>query len=331
MDALGDALVVWMVDSGVIQARGRSAAGALGPLLTLSSPGVYSESPVVAMDHDGNALASWRSLDGTLDCSGAGCFRVQARSRSAARVLGPVQTLSAAGQNAANPEVAMATNGDALVVWDRHDGTSSSCCERVQARARSAAGVFGPLELLSQPGYSSSYPEVALDAAGNALVAWWRFGQLPNLIQVRARSATGTLAQMQMLRDVGATPDALPQVAVDADGDALVVWQHFYKNVSWVETRPRSATGTPGSLTRRRGHGARVEVDANGNGVVVWQYLNRVRAMTRSVSGAYGPIQVLSNPVGSSPEVAVDPLGHALAVWVHDDGTNLRIQAAPGP
>jgi len=300
-------------------------------MVTLSPAGAYSDSPEVAIDSVGNAVAIWRSLDGTVDCSGGPCFRVQARSRSRVGVLGGVQTLSASGQNAANPDVAVDPDGDGLLVWDRFDGTGGSCCERIQARGRSAAGVLGPLELLSQPGYGSFYPEVAVDTAGDALVVWWRSGQAPNLIQARARSAAGTLAPLRRLRDVGDTADAFPQVAIDSDGDALVVWQRFDGTETWVETRSRSAAGTLGNVTRRRGHGARVALDANGNGVIVWQDLNRIRAMTRSVSGAYGPIQVLSNPVSSAPQIAVDPLGDALATWTHDDGTNLRIQAAAGP
>jgi hypothetical protein len=331
MDGSGDAIVAWMTDSGVIEARGRSAAETLGPLLTLSSAGADSDSPRVAMDPNGNAIAVWRSRDDTVDCGGAGCFQVQARSRSASRVLGPIETLSAAGQDAANPDVSMAANGDALVVWNRPDGSSSTCCDRIQARARPAGAAFGPLELLSMPGFGSSYPDAALDAAGNAVVVWWRVGQLPDLVQDRARSAAGTLAPIERLRDVSATPDVFPRVAVDNDGDALIVWQRFFKSTTWVETRSRSATGTLDDVTTRRGHGARVTVDASGNGVIVWEYLNRVRAMTRSVSGTAGPIQVLTTPVATAPDVAVDPLGHALAVWVHDDGTNLRIQASPGP
>jgi hypothetical protein len=58
-----------------------------------------------------------------------GCLRVQARTRSAAGVLGAVQTLSASGQDAYYPQVAVNQSGNAATVWNRYDGAN----ERIQA------------------------------------------------------------------------------------------------------------------------------------------------------------------------------------------------------
>ena len=44
-----------------------------------------------------------------------------------------MKTLSAAGQTAFDPQVAVDADGDAVFTWARYDGTES----RVQARARS--------------------------------------------------------------------------------------------------------------------------------------------------------------------------------------------------
>ena len=92
----------------------------------------------VAVDADGDAVFTWRRSDGT-------DYRVQARMRSAAGALSAVQTLSASGQSAVTPQVAIDPDGDAVFTWWRSDGANL----RVQARARSAAGALSGVQTLS--------------------------------------------------------------------------------------------------------------------------------------------------------------------------------------
>src|SRR5712691_6980601 len=68
-----------------------SAGAAFTAPQTLS--GLNADSPQVAVDPDGDAVFTWVRFDGT-------DYRIQARARSAAGTLSPVQTLSAAGQDA---------------------------------------------------------------------------------------------------------------------------------------------------------------------------------------------------------------------------------------
>jgi hypothetical protein len=72
---------------------------------------------MVAIDNNGNGLAVWERFDGAN-------FRVQARTRSASGVLGSVQDLSAAGQNAEEPQVGIDANGKGVAVWASFSGTS---------------------------------------------------------------------------------------------------------------------------------------------------------------------------------------------------------------
>ena len=96
--------------------------------------------PRVAVDAEGDAVFAWLRSDGTT-------FRVQARSRSSAGVLGAVQDISPAGQDTSEPEVAIDPLGNAVVAWTGSDGASSV----VQARARSAAGALAPVQGISDP------------------------------------------------------------------------------------------------------------------------------------------------------------------------------------
>jgi hypothetical protein len=58
-------------------------------------------------------------------------LRIQTRTRSAAGLLNAPRTLSGGGQNAHDPQVAVAPSptGKAVAVWSRSDGTN----DRIQA------------------------------------------------------------------------------------------------------------------------------------------------------------------------------------------------------
>ena len=130
--------------------------------------------------------------------------------------------LSAAGENATAPQVAVDADGDAVFTWARFDGAD----HRVQARARSAAGTLSAVQTLSSAGQDAGRPQVAVDADGDAVLTWLRSDGTNYRIQARARSAAGTLSAVQTVSAAG--QDAFdPQVAVDADGDAVFTWQRF--------------------------------------------------------------------------------------------------------
>jgi hypothetical protein len=136
VDPNGNAVFSWVApDSlGFIRnnTRVRSATGTLTATQVLSDPG--ADSPRVGVDAGTNAVFVW--TQGASGCGTPGlCYRIQTRSRSAGGTLSAVRDLSTAGQNAIEPQVGVAANGVAAADWRRFDGTTSSCCYRVQGAA----------------------------------------------------------------------------------------------------------------------------------------------------------------------------------------------------
>jgi hypothetical protein len=300
----GNAVFVWYRRLH-IYARARAADGTLSPTQSLSEPGTGT-SPQVGVDQDGDAVFVWQRTDATTDCGGAGCLRVEARARSAEGVLSITQTLSAAGEDALNFEIAVDQSGDAVFVWERYDGMTGcdfDGCIRVQARARSAAGVLSAVQTLSAAGENARFPQVGIDQNGNAVFVWERddgttgCGGSCLRVQARARSAAGVLNAVQTLSPAGQHAGN-PQVAVDSSGNAVFVWE-----------QPDETTG------------------CSGVGCV------RVQARTRSATGVLGTTQTISDPgeTAGRPQVGVDQSGSAAAVWQRFDGTFNRIQTATGP
>lgn len=80
-----------------------------------------------------------------------------------------------------------------------------------------------------------------------------------------------------------------------------------------------------------------VKEDASGNMLFVWTRSDgvnfRIQSRFRAADGTWDATQTISDPGqdASSPQVAIDPSGNAIAVWSRFDGTNTRIQASYRP
>src|SRR5207248_670883 len=168
-------------------------------------------------------------------------------------------------------------------------------------------------------------------------VVWRLFDGTNWRIQARRWSASGTLSAVRTFSDPNQAAEA-PQVAVDANGNAMVVWGLF-DGTNWrIQARRRSASGTLSSvrtLSRAREGSAYpdVAVDTHGNAVVVWQFddiTTQIQTRGRSASGILSPVHPVSDPSQSAykPQVAVDAGGNAVAVWEGFDGVHSRIQSS---
>jgi hypothetical protein len=248
-----------------IQVRHLSAGGGLGPVLTLSAAGGSARQPQLAVDSHGGAVFTWvrfrgggdirqrgdrvqaralspagvlspvQRLAGTgqgqawdpsqvaVDPAGDAVFAwnlggLQARARSAGGALSPVQALPVAGDYGADPQVAIDHDGNAVLAWADFSHIAHS--PSVVFAVRSADGVLGPDSDLA-PGID---PQLAMDGRGSALFVWEsQCPSVPGCIQVRTRSAAGSLEPIKTL-SAGRTAQ-LPQVGVNAAGDAAVVWE----------------------------------------------------------------------------------------------------------
>ena len=330
VDADGDAVFTWERSDGDflrIQARARSAAGALSAVQNLSSPGRHAQDPQVAVDVSGDAVFAWNRFDGLDE-------RVQGVARSSAGVLSAVQTLSAAGESASAAQVAVDSSGDAVFAWHRLDGTAF----RVQARARSSAGALSGVQTLSPTaGAGAFFPDVAIGGSGDAVFTWTRYDGSFDRVQGRTRSAAGVLTPVETLSAAGENA-AEPQVAIDDGGDAVFAWHRFDGTNDRVQIRERTAGGTLSSVQNLSPAGedaqdAQVAVDTDGDGVVIWRNLaGLIQARTNSAHSVLGPVRTFSDSGSvADPQVAVDADGDAIATWRFFLAGNWRVRAAVGP
>jgi hypothetical protein len=167
-DADGDTIFTWLRFDGrrdLVQARPMTAAGVLQSTVNITTSGPSARDPQVATDTNGDSVFTWERFEGGND-------RVQARTRSAAGVLGAITNLSALGPpggDAFAPQVASADSGASAFTWLRFDGTN----DRVQERPMTAAGVFGGTNPALSPAGDAETPQIAMAATtGKVIVTW---------------------------------------------------------------------------------------------------------------------------------------------------------------
>jgi hypothetical protein len=233
--------------------------------------------PQVGVNEFADAVFVWRRSNGSN-------FRAQTRLRGFGGGLTPVQNLSAAGENAYEPQVAVDDTGNAVFTWRRSDGATF----RIESRARSFTGSLSAVQLLSDAGQDAFSPQVDSDADGDAVFVWERFDGSVVRVQAQARSSAGTLSGVQTL-SAGGQDAFAPQVSVEVDGDAVFVWERFDGTNSRIQSRTRIA-GVLGSIQNLSTAGqdaeaSQVAVDLDGDAVATWQRFDGADLRVQAAAG----------------------------------------------
>jgi glycosyl hydrolase family 26 len=296
----------------------------------LSGAAEMAAGPDVAVAPDGTATVVWSARSSSE-------FRVFARRIAPDGTPGATQQLSASGQDALAPQVAVAPDGRATVVWMRHDGDNF----RIQARRMTPAGA--PEEAtrtLSGAGQDAAAPQLDVAPDGEATVVWKRWDGSHYLVQVRRVAPDGTSeAAAQRLSEP--KRDAVePQVAVAGDGTATVVWSRFDGEDSIVQTRQVADDGTLEESVddlSALGESAiqpQVDVGPGGTATVIWNRFDGASWIVQSrriapTGELEGSVQNVSAAGGSAaePQLAVDFAGAATVAWDRFDGSSFIVQA----
>ncbi len=196
----------------------------------------YQGRPAVAVDADGDFVVVWTSLGSSgTDSSGAS---IQGRRFAPdGSPLGDefqINTFTSANQTMA--AAAMSADGDFVVAWtSRGVGGPDSYLESVQARRYAVDGTpLGDQFLVNSYILNPQRdPAVAADADGNFVIVWTSVGssgtdQSGASTQGQRYAADGTpLGGEFQVNTYTITYQGAPAVAVDGDGNFVVVWQSF--------------------------------------------------------------------------------------------------------
>lgn len=309
----------------VVVLAGTTTAAAWSEPANLPTPGGDAESPRVAVDRRGDAVAVWARSHGRREV-------VESAARPAGGVWSRPVRLSAGG-DAEFPQVALDRAGDAVAIWQEARGAS----ETIESAARPAGGAWSRPVDLSVPGRVEA-PEVAVDSAGEAVAVWVHSHGDRYVIQSAARPVGGAWSAPADLA-MAAADTRRPQVAVDEAGDAVAVWQQARgdNDAILAVTRPAGGAWSAPAVLSALGQNARgpqVALDQYGDAVAVWQRSNGRHLIVQSAMlpahGSWSRPVNLSAPgrSASGAQVAVDSAGDAVAVWSRSEGSRRVVQSA---
>jgi hypothetical protein len=332
VDAAGDAAAIWMRGNGgggyVAQVATRVAGGAWSAPTTLSGMGVPAAETAIAIDAKGDAVAVWEQY--------VGKEQVEVKTHAAgAPGWSGATTLSSPQREADDAQVAIDPQGQAIVAWLGDDAAGH---EIVQASAEQGfADEWGAPISLSAPGADAEEVKLGMDAAGDAFAVWRRPGSGNVQIEGSERPAGGSWGSPSVLSPPGVNAIE-PELAVDAEGDEAVIWDHFTStNIAQVTTRRAGGLwSTPHDLTGEAENvfGQQVGLDAQGDVTAIWFETvgeDTVRSATETAgTGIWSAPTDLApaNPAEPDPSLAVDPAGDAVVTWNVGTTGHEAIQAA---
>lgn len=327
VDDDGNATAIWVGLNGpnlsIETARYTASGNTWSAVTDISAPGENAQYPQVGVDENGDVTAVWYRFDGS-------DFIVQtARYTASSNTWGGVTALSAAGQSALDPQIAVEPGGDAMAVWIRSNGTHNI----VQAAHYSVGtNTWGSVTDLSAAGQSSYFPQVVVDSDGNATASWIRRGGLADVVQTARYSAdSGTWSAVTDLAELsppGLTPNEV-RLAVDTSGNVIAVWVGVNGPATTIQTARYSASGASWSAvtdlsdTGQNAYFPQVAVDSDGNAVVVWQRSDGSHFIVQTArysaqSDAWSIVTDLSEAGASAqyPQVVIDAVGNDQVVWL---------------
>ena len=278
-----------------------------------------SESPPqIAFDPNGNAIAVWLQPDGDF-------YNVMASRYSPGSGWSTASIIGASVQFGASPQIALDPDGDAIAVWSQ--GTPGS----IWANHYTAGSGWGTAGAIENNINSAAYPQIAIDANGNAIVVWVQNSSLARTSIWANRYIPGSGWGTERAIETDETGNAeFPQLAIDANGNAIVVWYQLYanRNSIWANRyTPGSGLGAAERIENddtNHAHTPQIGMDPNGNAIAVWSQYEGMRVDVWANRYTPGPgwgtaelIETDNVNSTSSPQVAMDPNGNAIAVWGH--------------
>ena len=128
-----------------------------------------------------------------------------------------------------------------------------------------------------------------------------------------------------------------PQIAFDSSGNAIAVWHQSdgtRQNI-WANRFDGTSWGTAEQIEPDviGSYNPQIAFDSSGNAIAVWRQHDGTRtniAANRFDGTSWGTAELIETDnagEASSPQIAFDSSGNAIAVWHHYDGTRTNIWA----
>jgi hypothetical protein len=316
--ATGEFAVVWTRGGDVVGRRFAGDGSAAGPEVRVNGRAGRARAAELAADGAGGWVAAWETATGKDVAARRHLF--------AGPPASPEVTANASTHGVqARPVVAADASGNFVVVWEDaggRDGGYGVFAQRFDASGSAVGEAFPVSEATTG---QQRAPSIAMDPAGNFVVAWVDAG----VAAQRFDAAANRVGAELRLSASGAV--YAPKVALDGGGHALVVWQS--------ERGPRllgrrfdatgDAVGPEPVVIARDGSLASLAGSAAGF-VVVWVSESRAGGFGQRIDadgerlGPAFPINPAGEPIAGSAAVSMDDAGGFVVAWIGGVARDVR-------
>jgi hypothetical protein len=275
MDSQGVTLAVWTEHkdaSWTIKAMTYSKDDGWGPVQTVQETSIDISMMQMDFSESGTAIATWEMKSGNFS------HDVYARTFNGT-VWSSLQDISFSNNYSASPQVVIDNDGNAIVVWiERLDGNESF---NTYSNRYSPDSGWETARSIQDGTNNSMPPRLVRDNEGNAIAVWQQFfgGGDYNLVTNQYSFETGWGDAIRI--DDKDWSGALPQIAMDALGDVIIIWVpegpstlisiRYVDGVGWDDVEGvQSSAGISDSQC--------VVMDPVGNTIVVWRQNGDIHA-----------------------------------------------------
>lgn len=289
-----------------------------------------ARNPQIAGDEAGNAVAVWEQDFGRT--------RIVSNRYDVTRGWGTATRIEPSNSGiAGGPQIGGKRAGGGWVVWRELDTTLMQF--RVWAMRYEATGLWsaGTMSAIDSNITTVPFLQIAADEGGNAIAAWERTG----IVFAKRYRASGAIWSSTLFVGASAVQAATPDVAVDGDGNGMIVFTQLDGATGSIFARGFRAAAeqwdpvaVPLESAAEPAYRPQFAFNSHGDGAAIWVQSDGVRtnifaAYRGRASGWSSPRLVELDDAGSAaePQIAVTEAGHAVAVWRQHDGDRWTMRA----
>ncbi len=238
------------------------------------------------------------------------------------------------------PSIAMDGSGNFVIVWEDWRNynsdiyyqryNSSGVAQGVNTKANDDVGMVGQY-----------YPSVSIDKSGNFVIAWMdeRNGNYDVYFQRYNSSGVAQGVNTKANDDVGTADQWSPSIAMNVNGNFVVVWRDYRNGDSDIYFQRYNSSGVAQGVNTKVnddvGTAAQwspsIAMDDNGNFVIVWMdlrngihvYLQRFDSTGLPQGTNLRVDDYLGRADLWAPSISMDRNGNTVIVWI-DDRNGLR-------
>jgi len=318
------------VDTNIIMTKKTWSFANISKNFTGTTLDLDATKPEVAFDTQGNAIAVWSHEFFESRHIWFNYYSSDNESWGE-----PMQLENNTG-HASFPQIKFDSHNNATVVW--YQGYSHVGDYTIWAiRYDSDTATWGSQQKLEKDKGNISYPQIAIDDAGNVMAAWSQRSEGEvyfNLWSNRYDAQTGLWGTAELVESAPGHTSQL-KIASDPAGNVTAVWQkggHVGQLNVWANRYDinQNKWGTERLLeTDDSGIASvpQVAMDINGNTLAIWQQHDGVERNIYSssyniASDTWSKPAVIDSEQGEAwlPKFAFDQQGNAQAVWLHQNG-----------